>query len=204
MTSKNPHTNVTSSASHKPKFKKYLPFETASSLTEAKYLANDVAETYRYNYRAQALLSGHADVKVGQLVYLDNLEHGMSGYWTVLSVTHIFGSGNASYQLRVTLGCDVLGDVDPEAKNRAEVRDFDSEFSGKSLFPTNSVLSDYSTSVTTGAEEGPTLPKPTSKNVGSAYTPGPSTEYTTDLYQNDVPDFSSIKRTVTWRATNGN
>jgi len=204
MKDTNPHSNVTSSANQKPKFKKFLPFETASTLTEAKHLANDVAETYRYAYRAQALLAGHADVKVGHVIYLDNLEHGMSGYWTVLSVTHLFGSGNASYQLQVTLGCDVLGDVDPEAKNRAEVRDFDAEFSGKSLFPSNSVLSDYSSNATIGVAEGPTLPKPTAKNVPSAYAPATSTEYTTDLYKDEVPDTSKINRMVTWRATNGN
>jgi hypothetical protein len=198
-----PHSNVTSLANQKPKFKKYLTFETASTLTEAKHLANDIAETYRYAYRAKALLAGHADVKVGHVIYLDNLDHGMSGYWTVLSVTHLFGSGNASYQLDVTLGCDVLGDTDPAAKTQAEVRDFDSEFSGKSLFPSNSILSDYSNAVATGTPEGPKLPTPTSKNVPSAYAPSAPTEYTTDLYQDDVPDFSSINRMTTWRATNG-
>ena len=199
----NPHSNVTASANQKPKFKKYLTFETANTLTDAKHLANDVAETYRYAYRAKALLSGHADVKVGHVIYLDNLEHGMSGYWTVLSVTHLFGSGNASYQLDVTLGCDVLGDVDPNAKDRSDVRDFDAEFSGKSLFPSNSVLSDYSNIVTTGIPEGPKLPAPTSKNVPSAYAPAPATEYTTDLYKDDVPDISNINRMTTWRAVRG-
>lgn len=199
----NPHSNVTASADQKPKFKKYLTFETANTLTDAKHLANDVAETYRYAYRAKALLSGHADVKVGHVIYLDNLEHGMSGYWTVLSVTHLFGSGNASYQLDVTLGCDVLGDVDPNAKDRSDVRDFDAEFSGKSLFPSSSVLSDYSNIVTTGVPEGPKLPAPTSKNVPSAYAPAPTTEYTTDLYKDDVPDISNINRMTTWRAVRG-
>jgi hypothetical protein len=94
--------------------------------------------------------------------------------------------------------------VDPEAKNRAEVRDFDAEFSGKSLFPSNSVLSDYSSNATIGVAEGPTLPKPTAKNVPSAYAPATSTEYTTDLYKDEVPDTSKINRMVTWRATNGN
>lgn len=203
MKSTNPHSNVTSSTDQKPKFKKYLTFETANTLTDAKHLANDISETYRYAYRAKALLSGHADVKVGHVIYLDNLEHGMSGYWTVLAVNHLFGSGNASYQLDVTLGCDVLGDVDPAAKTRSDVRDFDAEFSGKSLFPSNSVLSDYSNTVTTGVPEGPKLPTPTSRNVPSAYAPAPTTEYTTDLYKDDVPDLSNVNRMTTWRAIRG-
>jgi hypothetical protein len=197
-----PHTRVTSSTNHKPKFVKHLPFETASSLTDAKYLAHDMAETYRYGYRAKALLSGHPDVKVGQLIYLDHLEHGMSGYWTVLEVQHLFGSGNAAYQLQVMLGCDVLGDSDPNAESKAEVRDFDAQFAGTSLIAANSLLSDYSSNVMTSKAEGPTLLAPTSKNTPASYKADAPTEYTSDIYQDETPDFSNIKRTVTWRAIN--
>ena len=195
-----PHSRVTASKPNNAKFVKYLPHETAASAADAKYLAQDVAEANRYVYRAKATLVGHAGVSVGNQIYLDNLAHGMSGYWTVLSVTHLFGSGNAQYQMDVVLGADVLGDVNPNAAAAADTRDFDAEFSGKSLNPTNNILTDYSLDVTAGVPEPSGTSVQTSKNTPLSYSPPAQTTYTPDLYQYDVPDISSIRRTITWRA----
>jgi len=195
-----PHSRVTAGKPNKSKFVKYLPHETAASASDAKYLAHDVAEANRYVYRAKATIVGHAGVSVGKQIYLDNLAHGMSGYWTVLSVTHIFGSGNAKYQMDVVLGADVLGDVNPNAAGAADTRDFDAEFSGKTLTPANSVLTDYSLEVTVGVAEPSGNSIQTSKNTSLSYSPTPQTVYTPDLYEYDVPDISGIRRTITWRA----
>ena len=125
-----------SSSTNKATFLKHLPFESATNLSDAKYIATDRAEAHRYKYRATAVLAGNAGVKVGQLIYLDNLSQGMSGYWTVLKADHIFGSGNAAYQLEVLLGTDKLNDVST-TMNKDYVNEF---ISGSRLNGTSTVM----------------------------------------------------------------
>jgi hypothetical protein len=189
-----------SSTTNKATFLKHLPFESATTLSDAKYIATDRAETYRYKYRATAVLAGNAAVKVGQLIYLDKLSQGMSGYWTVLRVDHLFGSGNSAYQLEVLLGTDKLGDVSTTIGSNTEVRDFSSELAGQSLDSSSAMLNDYSFGVTSGSVESSAVYAPSSKVVPAAYMPAPATSYSPDIYKNDIPDFSSIKRTTTWVA----
>lgn len=189
-----------SSSTNKATFVKHLPFESATSLSDAKYIATDRAETYRYKYRGVAVLAGDAGVKVGQLVYLDGLEQGMSGYWTVLRVDHLFGSGNAAYQLEVLLGTDKLGDVSNNVGADTEVRDFAAELAEQSLDPAESNLTDYSFGINAGAVESSVAYAPSSKVVAPAYAPSAPTSYTPNIYTDEVPNFSSVKRTTTWAA----
>jgi hypothetical protein len=193
-------TTTHSSSTNKATFIRHLPFESATSLADAKYIATDRAETYRYKYRGVAILAGDAGVKVGQLIYLDGLSQGMSGYWTVLRVDHVFGSGNASYQLEVLLGTDILGDVSDNVGADTEVRDFAAELAEQSLDAAPSTLTDYSFGINAGKVESSVAYAPSSKVVAPAYAPAAPTSYDPDIYKNEVPNFSSVKRTTTWAA----
>jgi hypothetical protein len=189
-----------SSATNKATFLKHLPFESATNLSDAKYIATDRAEAHRYKYRAVAVLAGNAGVKVGHLIYLDKLSQGMSGYWTVLRVDHIFGSGNAAYQLEVLLGTDKLGDVSKTIGSNTEVRDFAAELAEQSLDAGPSMLNDYSFGINAGKIESSAVYAPSSKVVKPAYSPVAPTTYTPNIYKDEVPNVSSVKRTITWAA----
>jgi hypothetical protein len=185
--------------SNKAAFLKHLPFESATSLSDAKYIASDRSETHRYKYRAAAVLSGNNLVKVGQIIYLDKLEQGMSGYWTVLSAKHVFGTGNAKYQLEVVLGTDVVGDTSEEFAT-PEIRDFAAEFSEQSLDVTPSILEDYSFGVNNGKIESAANYASSARTVAPDYAAPTPTVYEKDIYKNETPNFSKIKRTTKWAA----
>lgn len=192
---------VTSSAKPKAKFKTHHVHEVATSLTESKLIASDLADAKRYAYRAKAVLVGNVLVKPYEPVYLDGLPNGMSGYWTVLSATHIFGGAQARYMLEVELGTDLLGDTNPEAKNVKDTRDVNAEISGQNMTASSSRLVDYSFSV----NNSPLYVPP----VTSVVVTKPATAVTTDasspnLYQNDIPDFSNVRRTTAWTANRKN
>lgn len=187
------HVNLNNKAT----FLKHLPFESATSLSDAKYIASDRSETHRYKYRANAVLSGNTLVKVGQLVYLDKLEQGMSGYWTVLSMTHVFGTGNAKYQLEVTLGTDTVGDVSEDIAS-PEIRDFAAEFSEQALDVAPSILEDYSFGVNAGSVESAATYAKSSRVVKTNSAAPTPTVYEKDIYKTEIPDFSKIKRTTKW------
>jgi hypothetical protein len=189
-----------SSTTNKSTFLKHLPFESATTLSDAKYIASDRAETNRYKYRGVAVLAGNAAVKVGQLIYLDKLSQGMSGYWTVLRVDHIFGSGNAAYQLEVLLGTDKLGDVSTTIGTNTEVRDFAAELAEQSLDAAPSMLNDYSFGINAGNIESSADYAKSSKVAPAAYAPAAPTIYEPNIYKDDIPDFSSVKRTTSWVA----
>lgn len=193
-----PHTRLTKASKQKFLFSKTNPFESASNLLDAKFLAQDQAENYRYAYRATALLQGNAAVKVGQSIYLDGLSHGMSGYWVVLGITHKFGSGNAKYEMEVLLGADVIGDSVENPSKDTAVRDFDAEAVGQSLVPADSYLSSYSVGINEGTVEQATPAAQATINVPLAST---VSGYTENIYENEVPDLSQVQRTTTWGAS---
>lgn len=184
-------------SSNKATFVKHLPFESATSLSDAKYIASDRSETHKYKYRATATLLGNNLVKVGQVVYLDKLEQGMSGYWTVLSIRHIFGSGNTKYQLEVSLGTDTIGDTSKEFAV-PEIRDFAAEFSEQSLDLAPSILEDYSFGVNDGKIESAAKYAKSNKTVKPNYTLPAATSYEKDIYKTETPNFSKVKRTTKW------
>lgn len=191
-----PHSKPTPKA----KFVKHLPFEVATTLSDAKYIAEDIAESYRYKYRASALLAGDANVKVGEVIYLDGLDQNMSGYWTVLEADHIFGSGNRAYQLSVRLGADKIGDSDPNAGTTTGKRDFEAELSNQSLTTKGSKLNNYSIGVNNGRTDLGVKKTPSSKNKPSPTKTPAATSYTPNIYKGEVPDFSNVRRQVTWSA----
>lgn len=128
-------------------YKRHYSYEVASSLTEAKYIANDLANMKRYAYRAKVITVGNAAVRPYDPIYLDGLPNGMSGYWTVLSVKHAFGGIDARYKLEIEVGTDRLGDTNPDAYKNAELRDVEGELSGQAIVPGESKLIDVAVSV---------------------------------------------------------
>lgn len=189
-----------SKTSQKAKFVKHLPFEVATTISDAKFIAQDLAEANRYNYRGVALLMGDANVKVGESIYLDNLDQNMSGYWTVIAVSHLFGGGTYTYQMEVLVGTDSLGGSDPAIGKNSGKRDFEAELSKQSLKPKGSKLNSYPIGVNNGKTDLGVKKTKSSKNI-----PGPNarplaTTYTPNIYKNEVPDFSQVARQVTWRA----
>lgn len=129
------------------RFKRHYVHEAATSLTDAKYIANDLANMKRYAYRAKVVTIGNAAVRPYDPIYLDGLPNGMSGYWIVLSVTHVFGGKDSEYKMELEVGTDTLGDVDKNAYKNAETRDVEGELSGQAITSGESVLLDVSTSV---------------------------------------------------------
>jgi len=181
----------------KAKWKSYNPYEVADSLTDSKLIASDISDARRYAHRAKATIVGDSRVKPYEPIYLDGLPNGMSGYWTVLSVKHIFGSELARYMIEVELGTDVLGETDPNAYKQQQYRDVNSEISKQAIRTSDSRLVDYSLSVNSSALTTPKVSSPTISTPARALSPDPTSP---DLYQTAVPDFSSISRTTTWVA----
>lgn len=181
-------------------FKKHQVYDVATSLTESKYIANDLADAKRYQYRARAVVVGNSAVKPYEAVYLDHLPNGLSGYWTVLSVKHIFGGSPANYMMELELGTDVLGDTSDEASKAKKLRDIPGEISGQAIRPSESTLKDYSLDINSrplianfGTTEKTSVVKPRATDV-------PETIVPTDPYSVKPPNFSNIKRTVKWEA----
>jgi len=193
---KSPH----SKPSQKAKFVKHLPFEVAKTVSEAKFIAEDLAEANRYNYRGIALLLGDANVNVGESIYLDNLDQDMSGYWTVIAVSHLFGGGNYTYQMEVLVGADSLGGADPTIGKKLGKRDFESELSKQSLKPKGSKLNNYSIGVNNGKIDLGLKKTKSAKNIPGTNARPLATSYKPNIYKNDTPDFSQVARQVTWRA----
>lgn len=192
-----PHTGGAESTK-RAKFKKHLPFESATTLSEAKYLASDEAESRKYKYRATARLQGNVHIKVGELIYLDGLAHSMSGYWSVIEANHLFNSGNAAYLMDVVLGADVLGDSTESPNLSSGVRDFSEEVSGQSMQPGSSTLLNYDLAINQGKEDTTLMPTPSFKNSPTSYAPAASTTYAADIYKDEIPDFSAVRRTTSW------
>jgi len=194
MTSKNSRfskVNKSNSGSSKAAFTKHNVFEVATTLTESKYIANDFADAQRYAYRAKVNLIGDCLVKPYEPIYLDGLPDGMDGYWTVLSVKHIFGGIPARYMMKLEVGTDILGQTNPDAYKAFSKRDISGELSGQAITPALSTLQDYSFSINNSTLEPNYGVTPPSSVVVKPYN---------DLGQDVVPDFSIIKRPVTWAA----
>jgi hypothetical protein len=181
-------------------FKTHQVFDVATSLTESKYIANDYADANRYAYKASVVVVGNSTVKPYEPVYLDGLPNGMSGYWTVLSVTHVFGGQPAKYMMRLEVGTDVLGQTDENAYKAKDTRDVAGELSNQNLSPVPTVLQDYSFSVNNSPlEENNGVVNP-SNTTSPKKTAVPENIVPEDIYSVTPPDFSIIKRPVSWGA----
>lgn len=168
-------------------FKKHHVFEIADNLGEAKQIASDATENERYVYRAKATLQGNCAVEPYDAVYLDGLDGGMNGYWTVLSVTHVF-DGGAPYLLEVELGTDQLG-LGVGTFPGAAYRDIEAELAeGAVPSVSNSVLT-----------ESIVFPQLSKEDLATGATRATSN---TNVPINRPPDFSIIEKQTAWRAVN--
>lgn len=181
-------------------FVKHQVYDVATSLTESKYIANDLADAKRYQYRARAVVVGNAGVKPYEAIYLDGLPNGMSGYWTVLSVKHIFGGAPANYMMELEVGTDVLGETSDEAVKATKLRDISGELADQALVPAEASLKEYSLEINNSTLT-PTYGKtePTSI-VNPRATAIPETIIPDNPYSVKPPNFSNVKRTTKWEA----
>jgi hypothetical protein len=117
-----------------PKFSQHNTLEVTESYTESKQIAAGLSENYRFSHRMKATLLGDVEVSPLSAIRLSGLPGKLSGYWVVLSVTHLIGkeaeeitdgqiasirginsknmfAGRTPYLMEVELGIDVLGDT---------------------------------------------------------------------------------------------
>jgi hypothetical protein len=181
-------------------FKKHHPHEVITDLTKSKQVAQSYNNTKKYQHRAKLTIVGHATLRPYDPIYLDGLPNGMSGYWTVLSIEHVFGGRVANYMMNIEVGTDVIGDVDPAAKDRADTRDVQSDFAGQSLTYSDAKLTEYNLSPN-ASTLNPTygVANKTAIQVRSKVTvpvvPG------TTPFKTSPPNVGGVKKTVQWAAT---
>ena len=181
-------------------FKKHHPHEVIKDLVNSKHVAQSYNEANKYQHRAKVSIVGHATLRPYDPIYLDGLPNGMSGYWTVLSVEHVFGGRVANYILNLEVGTDFIGDSDPKAKDRSDTRDVQSDFANQSLTSASSKLVEYNlspNSSTLNPSYGATV-KTAVQNISQIAVPtvAGSTNF---IYS--PPNIDGIKKTVQWSAT---
>ena len=185
----------------KAAFKKHYPYEVVSNVNDSKLLANALSNTSRYQYTMEVTVIGNSDIRPYDPIYLDNLPNDLSGYWTVLSVTHNFNDSRAYYILDLVVGAETLGDVNPNAGKVVQYRDVESELSGQSLTVAESQLTEISLSPNSSELQdvdydgvGPNVTQPS--NSFSSIVTNP--------YLIKPPSLKGVKNTVSWSAKKGN
>jgi hypothetical protein len=192
----NDNATVDSSAS----FQTHHVFEVASSFADAQHIANDYANANKYQHRAIVGIVGHAPLRPYDPIYLDGLSNGMSGYWTVLKVTHIFGGRPADYMQELLVGTDTLGDTDPDAYKNSAYRDVQSELAGQSLSNADTTLTEYTLSPNSSSltpSDGAV--KLTQVNIDS--TVGVPALTGMSPFADSPPDITQITNVIKWTAT---
>lgn len=172
----------------KPKFIKHQVHETAETLTESRHIAANISDAERYPFRARVTLIGNALVKPYMPIYLDGLPNGMTGYWTVLEVTHRLESP-LRYWMSVVVGTDEKALSLPAPVTSIPQRDVAQELSGNALSPgADTVLVDYSSALMFDVSARPTAP---------IIDGAPRQD---DLYQDSAPDFTALPSNIYWSA----
>lgn len=192
--------NNKSDGTQTAKFKTHHPHEVIKDLTSSKQIAKAYGETYKYQHRAKLTIVGHATLRPYDPIYLDGLPNGMSGYWTVISIEHIFGGRVAKYLMSIEVGTDVIGDVDSKAQNRSDTRDIQNDFAGQSLTVPPAKLTDYSLSPNASnlnPKYGVTS-KTAIQNLSKVTVPK-VTGIT--AFKSAAPNLNGIQNTVKWSAT---
>ena len=133
-------------ANVKPAHKKHHPHEVATSTNDSKLLANALNNANKWQHLMEVTVAGDVTIRPYDPIYLDGLRNGLSGYWTVITVTHKFGSGAGWYVLDLLVGTNVLGETDEKAGSAVAYRDVEAELSGQSLDVADSVLRSVQTS----------------------------------------------------------
>lgn len=180
-------------------FKKHHTHEVSTNLAESQAIADGYSDSHRYQHRAEVTIAGHPTLQVYDPIYLDGLPNGLSGYWTILSIKHIFGGTPAYFMTDLIVGTDVIGDVNPNAKNTADTRDVQSDLAGQSLTSSGSTLSEYITSPN-GSDLSPTYGVTPSTAITSTSPVQVPTVSNSTPYKAKAPNTSAVKRTVQWVA----
>jgi hypothetical protein len=124
----------------------------------------------------------------------------MSGYWTVLTIKHIFGGRPADYMQELIVGTDTLGDTNPNAKNNSSYRDVQSELAGQSIDLATTTLTEYSLSPNSSSLEnsfGDTL----STQVNTVSPSAIPALADADPFYRASPNLSQVTNVVRWTAT---
>lgn len=189
-----------SKKSPKPTFKKHYPFEVASSTNEAKLIAQAQNKNHKYQYMAEVTVVGDVTIRPYDPIYLDNLPNGLSGYWTVISVAHIFGGTPGYYMLDLVVGTDKVGETNALAPKAIAYRDVEGELNDQSITIGGSSLEEFSLSPNESD-----LPEPVSNLTEPKVTPRAAAfpNPTKNPYALGAPNFAQTKRTVTWKAKKG-
>ena len=181
-------------------FKKHYPHEVFKDLTNSKHIAEAYSKANKYQHRAKVTIVGHATLRPYDPIYLDGLPNGMSGYWTVLSIKHIFGGRVANYMMDIEVGTDLIGDVDPKARDRSDTRDVQSDFANQSLTMSSSKLTEYALSPNSSTLS-PTYGV-TNKTAIQSKTQVTIPDIAgTSKFKVASPNTAGIKKTVQWSAT---
>lgn len=181
-------------------FQSHHVFEVASSFADAQHIATDYSNANRYQHRATVSIIGHAPMRPYDPIYLDGLPNGMSGYWTVLTVKHIFGGRPADYMQELIVGTDTLGDTNPNAKYASSYRDVQSELAGQSISTASTTLTEYSLSPNASSLNttfGATAPT----QITSPSIVAVPTVVGSDPFSNAAPDLSQITNVIKWTST---
>jgi len=192
----NDNPSLDSSAS----FQTHHVYEVATSFADAQHIATDYSNANKYQHKAVVSIVGHAPLRPYDPIYLDGLPNGMSGYWTVLTVKHIFGGRPADYMQELIVGTDTLGDTNPDAAKNSSYRDVQSELAGQSIDNADAALTEYSLSPNSSSLEslnGSTkLTRVTSDStVGVPAVSGMSP------FADTPPDISQVTNVLKWTAT---
>lgn len=178
-------------------------YEVADSLSDSKHIADDYNSAHRYQHRASVTVVGYPDIRPYDPIYLDGLPNGLSGYWTVISVRHVFNGRLANYTLDLEVGTDLIGDTDPNAAANYSSRDVQSDLAEQSLSASDVVLTSYEVSpnispvVSTTGDASITAIGDLS-NVAIPYVPGSTP------FKDAPPNTNFLKSKVQWNSeTNG-
>lgn len=172
-------------------------YEVANNLNDSKHIADDYTNAHRYQHRATVTVVGYPDLRPYDPIYLDGLPNGLSGYWTVLSVKHVFGTYAPLYFLELEVGTDFIGDVNPDAYKSAANRDVQADLAGQSLTPSDTVLTTYSVSPNSSPLDPDTgVTSPTA--IGEPSNIAIPNIVGTTPFADAAPNTDFLKSTVQW------
>lgn len=183
-------------------FQTHHVYEVASSFADAQHIANDYANANKYQHRAVVAIVGHAPLRPYDPIYLDGLPNGMSGYWTVLKVKHIFGGRPADYMQELVVGTDTLGDTNLDAAKNSSYRDVQSELAGQSLENADTALTEYVLSPNSSS----LTPSDGTVNLTQVNVASPvSVPAIPNMspFADTPPDISQVTNVIKWTATDG-
>ena len=181
-------------------FKKHHPHEVINDLTSSKQIAQSFNDANKYQHRAKVTIVGHATLRPYDPIYLDGLPNGMSGYWTVLSVEHVFGGRVANYMVEIEVGTDIIGDTDSKARDRSDTRDVQSDFAGQSLTSSSSALTEYNLSPN-ASPVNPSYGVATKTAIQNKSQIAIPTVAGSTKFKNSPPNIGGVKKTIQWSAT---